>query len=130
MLFSLSSLPSYIPFRFVLVISQQEMILNVYVQRFFSATIYRCSRLNKRYWVTRSPKNFLSLSILAFKCECNQRNDCLDNSIVLSRFLIMISLLCISLFDLKIPSHLSVFTPLECAPNFISTHRSKIYISK
>ena len=98
--------------------------------KIFSATIYRCSRLNKRYWVTRSPKNFLSLSILAFKCECNQRNDCLDNSIVLSRFLIMISLLCISLFDLKIPSHLSVFTPLECAPNFISTHRSKIYISK
>jgi hypothetical protein len=38
----------------------------------------------------------------------------------------MISLLCISLFDLKIPSHLSVTTPLECAPNFISTHQSEI----
>ena len=98
--------------------------------KIFSATNYRCSRLNKRFWVIRSPKYFLSLSILAFKCECNQRNDCLDNSIVLSRILIMISLLCISLFDLKIPSHLSVFTPLECAPNFISTHRFKIYISK
>ena len=35
MLFSLLSLPSYIPFRFVLVISKKEMILNVYVQRFF-----------------------------------------------------------------------------------------------